>query len=85
MPFIQQVEKISEELKITFDTLLNKDLYENFVKENTVEKVEKETVNDFMFRNLGVPRKSLNRMSLDNLSAFKKKENTVFYVFLPSS
>jgi len=77
-PFIQQVEKISEELKITFDTLLNKDLYENFknmVQENTVEKVEKETVNDFMFRNLGVPRKSLNRMSLDNLSAYKKKGN----------
>ena len=75
-PFIQQVEKIYEEHKITFDTLLNKDLYENFknmVQENTVEKVEKETVNDFMFRNLGVPRKSLNRMSLDNLSAYKKK------------
>ena len=78
-PFIQQVEKISEELKITFDTLLNKDLYENFknmVQENIVEKVEKETVNDFMFRNLGVPRKSLNRMSLGNLSAYKKKGNT---------
>ena len=78
-PFIQQVEKISDELKITFDTLLNKDLYENFknkVQENIVEKVQKETVNDFMFRNLGVPRKSLNRMSLGNLSSYKKKVNT---------
>ena len=75
-PFIQQVEQISEELKITFTDLLNKDLYDNFknlVQENIVEKVQKETVNDFMFQNLGVPRKSLNRMSLGNLSAYKKK------------
>ena len=75
-PFIHEVEKISEELKSTFDTLLNKELYENFknlVQENIVEKVQKETVNDFMFRNLGVPRKSLNRMSLGNLNSYKKK------------
>ena len=75
-PFIQEVEKISEELKLTFNTLLNKELYENFktmVQENIVEKVQKETVNDFMFRNLGVPRKSLNRMSLGNLNSYKKK------------
>ena len=54
-PFIQQVENISQELKITFNTLLNKDLYENFknmVQENIVEKVQKDTVNDFMFKNL---------------------------------
>jgi len=75
-PFIQQVEQISEELKVTFTDLLSKDLYDNFknlVQENIVEKVQKETVNDFMFQNLGVPRKSLNRMSLGNLSAYKKK------------
>ena len=75
-PFIHEVEKISEELKLTFNTLLNKELYENFktmVQENIVEKVQKETVNDFMFRNLGVPRKSLNRMSLGNLNSYKKK------------
>ena len=57
-PFTQQVEVISEQLKTTFNTLLNKDIYENFkneVQENIVEKVQKETVNDFMFRNLGVP------------------------------
>ena len=75
-PFIQQVEQISEELKVTFTNLLSKDLYDNFknlVQENIVEKVQKETVNDFMFQNLGVPRKSLNRMSLGNLSAYKKK------------
>ena len=77
-PFILEINKISEELKITFDTLLNKELYENFknkVQENIVEKVQKETINDFMFRNLGVPRKSLNRMSLGNLSVYKKKGN----------
>ena len=79
IPFIQQVEKISTELKITFDTLLNKELYDNFknaVQENIVEKVQKENVNDFMFRNLGVPRKSLNRMSLSNFNSHRKKGNT---------
>ena len=76
-PFTQQVEVISEQLKTTFNTLLNKDIYENFkneIQENIVEKVQKETVNDFMFRNLGVPRKSLNRMSL-NFSTHKKLSN----------
>jgi len=77
-PFIHEVEKISEDLKLTFDSLLNKELYENFknmIQENIVEKVQKETVNDFMFKNLGVPRKSLNRMSLGNLNSYKKKVN----------
>ena len=76
-PFIDQVDKISSELKFTFDTLLNKELYEKFksmVQENIVEKVQKETVNDFMFRNLGVPRKSLNKSSLSNYASHRKKE-----------
>ena len=75
-PFIQQIDKISEELKITFNTLLNKEIYDKFknmIQENIVEKIQKETVNDFMFSNLGVPRKSLNRMSLGNLSKYKSK------------
>ena len=76
-PFTQQVEVISEQLKTTVNNLINKDIYENFkneVQENIVEKVQKETINDFMFRNLGVPRKSLNRMSL-NFSTHKKLSN----------
>ena len=76
-PFIDQVDKISSELKVTLDTLLNKELYEKFknvVQENIVEKVQKETVNDFMFRNLGVPRKSLNKSSLSNYASHRKKE-----------
>ena len=76
-PFIDQVDKISSELKVTLDTLLNKELYEKFknvVQENIVEKVQKETVNDFMFRNLGVPRKSLNKSSLSNYTSHRKKE-----------
>ena len=76
-PFTQQIENISNELKVTLDTLLNKNIYEyfkNVVQENIVEKIQKETVNDFMFRNLGVPRKSLNRMSLGNFTSYKKKE-----------
>ena len=73
-PFIQQVEKISDELKITVDNYLNKDLYEKFklsIQENMVEKIQKEQVNDMMFRNLGVPRKSLNRYSLGIISTYK--------------
>ena len=74
-PFIQQVEKISDELKITFDNYLNKDIYEKFkltIQENMVEKIQKEQVNDMMFRNLGVPRKSLNRYSLGVLNTYRK-------------
>ena len=76
-PFIQQVEQMSEELKLNFENLLNKNLYENFknlVQENIVEKIQKETVNDFMFKNLGVPRKSIVRMSLGSLTSFKKRD-----------
>ena len=81
-PFIKQVEKISEEIKITFDNYLNKDIYENFklsIQENIVEKIQKEQINDLMFRNLGVPRKSLNRMSLAAVSNYKRVgRNTSF-------
>ena len=81
-PFIKQVERISDELKITFDNYLNKDIYDKFrsaIQENIVEKIQKEQVNDLMFRNLGVPRKSLNRMSLGNLSSYKvTQKNTSF-------
>ena len=47
------------------------------VQENIVEKVQKDTVNDFMFKNLEVPRKSLNRMSLGTITSYKKKTNSV--------
>ena len=76
-PFVEQVEKITDDIRINFQNLLSQNIYENFknsVQENIVEKVQKETVNDFMFRNLGVPRKSLNRMSLGSLTSYKKKE-----------
>jgi hypothetical protein len=74
-PFIKQVEKISEEIKKTFDTYLNKGIYESFrnsIQDNIVEQIQKEQVNDLMFRNIGVPRKSLNRMSLGNIYSYKK-------------
>ena len=80
-PFIKQVEKISEEIKIVFDTYLNKDLYETFknsIQENIVEQIQKDQVNDLMFRNLGVPRKSLNRMSLGNVTSYKKTGRNSF-------
>ena len=76
-PFTEQVEKITEQIRLNFQNLLNQNIYENFknaVQENIVEKIQKETINDFMFRNLGVPRKSLNRMSLGSLTSYKKKE-----------
>ena len=80
-PFIKQIEKISDELKVVFENYLNKDIYENFknlIQENIVEKIQKETVNDIMFRNIGVPRKSLNRMSLGNITSYKKRGRNNF-------
>ena len=76
-PFIKQVEKISEEIKLTFDNYLNKDIYEQFknsIQENIVEKIKEEKVNDLMFRNLGVPRLSLIRKSFGNVSSFNNIE-----------
>ena len=69
-PFIKQINQIYQELAVTINTYLNKDIYENFqnlIKENIVEKIEKEQVNDMMFSKIEVPRKSLNRMSLGSL------------------
>ena len=80
-PFIKQVEKISEEIKISFNNYLNKDIYDTFkasIQENIVEKIKKEEVNDLMFRNLGVPRKSLNRMSLGGISSYRKSLRNTF-------
>ena len=74
-PFVKQVEKISEEIKRTFEAYLNKDIYEifkNSIQENIVEKIQKEEINDLMFKDLEVPRKSLNRMSLGNITSYKK-------------
>lgn len=74
-PFIKQVDKISEELKTTFNMYLNKDIYENFknlIEENIVEKIEREQVNDLMFRKIEVPRKSLNRKTLGTLFSYTK-------------
>ena len=74
-PFVQQIEKISDELKITFANYLNQGFYETFrksIEDNMVDKIQKEQVNDIMFRNLGVPRKSLNRMSMGVVTAYKK-------------
>ena len=80
-PFVKQVEKISDELNITINSYLNKDIYESFknsIQENIVEKIEKEQVNDLMFKNLGVPRKSLNRMSLGAITSYKKTGRNTF-------
>ena len=79
-PFVEKVEEITEGIRIKFqDTVLQMDqnIYENFkksVQENIVEKVKKETVNDFMFYNLDVPRKSLIRMSSGSFASYKKNE-----------
>ena len=80
-PFVKQVEKISEELKITFNNYLNRDVYENFkkeIQENIVEKIDKAQVNDFMFSNIGVPRKSLNRMSLGVVTGYKRSGRNTY-------
>ena len=76
-PFLKQVEKISEELKTTFDSLLK---YENFkakIHKNIVEKVQKKEVDNFIFKNLEIFRKSLNSISPANLGDRKKERNTI--------
>ena len=74
-PFIQQIKTISKELKLSLDTYLEKEIYENFknlIQENMVELIQKEEVDDLMFRNLGVSRKSLNRKEFRTITSFKK-------------
>ena len=74
-PFIQQVEYISNELKITIDNYLNKDIYDKFkqsVGENVVEKIKKDQVNDITFKNLGVQRKYINRNTFGANRAYRK-------------
>ena len=80
-PFIKQVETIYNEITITFNNYLNKDIYEifkNSIQENIVEKIQKDQINDFMFRNIGVQRKSLNRMSLGNVVSYRKTGRNSF-------
>ena len=80
-PFVKQIEKMSEELKITFNNYLNRDVYENFkreIQENIVEKIDKAQVNDFMFSNIGVPRKTLNRMSLGAVTGYKRSGRNTY-------
>ena len=76
-PFIKHIEQISEELTTTFNTYINKEIYENFknlIKENTVKEIEKKQVHDLMFREIEVPRKSLNGISLRNAFLYKTEE-----------
>ena len=80
-PFIRQIKTISKELKLSLDTNLEKEIYENFknlIQENMVELIQKEEVDDLMFRNLGVSRKSLNRKAFRNITSYKKQGRPIF-------
>ena len=79
--FLLQLEKISEELKLFLNNLLNKDLFKNFkniVKDNIVDKIKKETIKDFIFNNIGVQGKSFNEISLSNVSSHENEIKTEF-------
>lgn len=81
-PFIEEIDKLYEGISATLNGYLVKDVYENFnkkVNENIVNLIEKDQVLDFMFENITVPRKSVNRSSLlknrnsHNKSAFSNR------------
>ena len=42
-----------------------------------VELIQKEEVDDLMFRNLGVSRKSLNRKAFRTITSFKKRARPI--------
>ena len=80
-PFIQQIKKISNELKLNLDINLEKEIYENFknlIQENMVELIQKEEVEDLMFRNLGVSRKSLKKKIVGHFTSYNKKGRYLF-------
>ena len=81
VPFIKQIENFSEEIKNIIDTYLNKDIYEifkNSIQENIVEKIEKEQVNELMFRKEMTPRKAIGLKEIeDRRYENKKVVNTI--------
>ena len=83
VPFINQIAQISKELTIVFQNYLNNDIYDNFksaIQENIVKKIENQQVNNLMFKNIKVPRKSIYKNSLcTNISYKKKGRNTYNY------
>ena len=75
-PFIEQINNFSNDMKNKFEQILNKDIYGIFInniQENIVKLVEKEKINDLMFNNLSVQRKSLIRTSI-GIASLKNKQ-----------
>lgn len=82
-PFINQINAISEELKYTFELYLNKDIYDNFknlIKDNTVDLIKKETINDLMFNNLTVQKKSVSHKSYISINSNKNKNKKNYFI-----
>jgi len=81
LPFISQIETISNDLKNKFELLLNKDIYKNFkndIQENTVELIQKEQINNMIFNNISVERKSINRSTIGAMTTHRKEEKNDF-------
>lgn len=62
-PFIEEINQYISDLSTKLNNLINKDIYEIFienVKQYIVNKIEKESVEKFIFNNIEVERKSQN-------------------------
>jgi hypothetical protein len=67
-PFTNQILKITDSLTNTLENYLNNDIFDNFTnstRKYIVDKIEKESVNYLMFKNIGFERKSLCSNKID--------------------
>ena len=77
-PFIKYIENMSLDIKTFLQKHIDKETYQIFekdVKQNIVNLIQKDQVIELMFQNIGVPRKSLSRNSLNKTSYKISKKN----------
>ena len=83
-PFIEQINKFSNNIKNNFEQILNKDIYDIFInniEENIVKLIEKEKISDLMFNNISVQRKSLIRTSTGVFNQNNNKRKNIINLY----
>ena len=76
IPFIKEVEKITDNIKNIFENSLKKEIYgklKNDIDEKAIIKIKKEAVEDLMFKNVIVERKSLKKTFVKAKTNMKTK------------
>ena len=77
-PFTKFIENMSIDIKNFLKQNIDKEIYQVFekdIKTNLVNLIQKDQVIQLMFQNIGVPRKSLSRNSLNKTSYKMAKRN----------